>query len=191
MQSIVRKLEHDAAPLECKRTVPGPLGAAIMAALSRDAAKRPTAAVLAAELAKTDDKAPVVPPVAATAASSSKLKLVAGVLGAAAVIALIVLATRGSSSTSASRPSHVPEATWPAAAKSGAATNESPDEPSASQDETAGQDPAQDTMPTFVDQYGNPIEVDEETAKQLLEQMQHDASESVRGRGRGRGKKKR
>jgi hypothetical protein len=33
------------------------------------------------------------------------------------------------------------------------------------------------------------VPVDEETARALLEQMQRDASESVRGRGRGRGKK--
>jgi hypothetical protein len=46
---------------------------------------------------------------------------------------------------------------------------------------------ADEATPTFVDQYGNPV--DEETAKALLEQMQRDASESVRGRGRGRGKK--
>jgi serine/threonine-protein kinase len=178
MQSIVRKLEHDAAPLSAKRAVPGPLGDAIMAALSRDPAKRPTAAELAAELAKTDDKAPMPPPpiAAAGAGASSKLRLAAIALGAIAVIVAIVVATHhGSPSSSSARPAHVPD------------TGDMHDvvNPAEGENDTTGDEPAEGTR--FVDQDGNPV--DEETAKQLLEQMQRDATESTPGRGRGRGKK--
>jgi serine/threonine-protein kinase len=201
MQSIVRKLEHDAAPLSAKREVPGPLGAAIMAALSRDPAKRPSAAELAAELARTDDRAPAAPPImagaasraasgAASAATSGRTKLIAVALGAAAVIAVIALATRHSSSNTAARPSHVPDVAWPAKAGDTAGDGDTHNvlNPGSGWDDTiGGEQPEDSTAPTFVDQYGNPV--DEDTAKELLEQMQRDAAESTPGRGRGRGKK--
>ena len=40
-----------------------------------------------------------------------------------------------------------------------------------------------------VDQYGNPV--DEETARQILEQMERDARDELEGVGRKRGKHKR
>jgi serine/threonine-protein kinase len=43
MRSVIRKLDHEAPALSEKRDVPGALGAAIMAGLSRDPEKRPTA----------------------------------------------------------------------------------------------------------------------------------------------------
>jgi eukaryotic-like serine/threonine-protein kinase len=47
-----------------------------------------------------------------------------------------------------------------------------------------------DERPMVVDQYGNPV--DEETAREILEQIERDARSSFeRGRGKGRGKKKR
>lgn len=65
MQSIVRKLESEAPPIHTKREVPSILGDAIMAALSRDPARRPSAAELAARLAQAGTAASVTPLAAA------------------------------------------------------------------------------------------------------------------------------
>jgi eukaryotic-like serine/threonine-protein kinase len=206
MQSVIRKLDSDPPQLSTKRAVPGPLGAAIMSAVQRDPALRPSAEVLAGRLADTSNaafSAPVVAPVAATApavaAGSHRMKLVALALAAIAGVA-IVLALKSSSDP----PKQVPGVTRPIAApvaepddretnqdppddeESGIAAPQPPEAPSApSEPAVPGAD---GETPTFVDQFGN--RVDDETAQRLLEQMQRDAESSFGGRGRGHGKKK-
>jgi len=168
MQSLVRKLEQEPTPLvERNPSAPRALADPIMAAIASDPAKRPTAEQLARMLA---DESPAVPaPIPAAAAKSSGLgmKLLAvGLLGIA-VLAL-VLALRNDK----------PGTPTPSAA---------PRQPDPSEAQPVWADPNA-PQPTFVDQYGNPV--DEETAKQILEQMEEDAREAAEHPGKGRGKKK-
>jgi serine/threonine protein kinase len=171
MQSLVRKLEQDAPPLQTRNPgAPRALVDPIMAALASDPAKRPSAEELARLLTRDDARSPVPPPIVATAASVSggpSMKLLAAGLLAIAVLAL-VLALRERSATPSNAAS--PRAT-PAIRPSGERSEES-------------------QPPTFVDQYGNPV--DEETAREILEQLEDEARESAErpGRGKGRGKKK-
>jgi serine/threonine-protein kinase len=193
MQSVIRKLEQEAPPLATHRQVPGALGDAIMAAVSRDPAKRPTAAQLAERLAASDDAVPLVPitpaPATATTAAASRGGRIGYVLAGLAVVALVgvLIAKRGSSSGSA-RPAFVPSAASPTEATPTGATGEqgSLNPGSGWDDVTEPGEDGEEQMPTFVDQYGNPV--DDETARQLLEQMQRDAASAVRGKGHGRGK---
>ena len=62
MPSVVRKLEHDPPPLHLRCPVPRTMADAIMAALARDPAARPTADEFAHRLAKTDHVAIVAAP---------------------------------------------------------------------------------------------------------------------------------
>ncbi|HEY5951826.1 MAG TPA: serine/threonine-protein kinase, partial [Kofleriaceae bacterium] len=65
MQSLMRKLEEDPPPLHTRVSVPGPLGASIMAAVARDPARRPTAEQLANMLCAVE-QVPVIEHVSAT-----------------------------------------------------------------------------------------------------------------------------
>jgi hypothetical protein len=173
MQSLMRKLEQDAPPVQTRVNVPGPLGAAIMAAVSRDPARRPSAEQLANMMAAVEHTLPVgygtatqlgvVPmpaaaspvmlPAARTNANRSRMKLA---LAAIAVIALVLIIWR---------------------VRDDAGSNV----PNASTSPADTDDDAADDQPMVLDQYGNPV--DEETARQILEDLDH--------RGRGRGKKRR
>jgi hypothetical protein len=170
MQSIIRKLEQEPTPLAMRvPAAPRSLADAIMAALARDPAQRPTADALARMLA--DDGAqvvPVPPPVVAAGAGGATTSSPLGKFLALGLLAIavtaIVLALRGDKPTPAASIKPVG-------------------------DEPSHEAPTEDQpTPTIVDQYGNPV--DEETARQILEQMQQDAAESGPGRGHGRGKKK-
>ncbi len=180
MQSLVRKLEQEAPPLQTKNpAAPRALADPIMAALASDPAKRPSAEALARMLAEEGDALPVTPapmapplaPIAGAAAGAAatshagpSMKWIAAGLLAIALIA-IVLAVRNSSSGSKNSASPSP----------GMSADETP---SGSEEQT----------PMVIDQYGNPV--DEETAKQILEQMEEDARDAYEHPGRGRGKKK-
>ncbi|NVB82427.1 MAG: serine/threonine protein kinase [Kofleriaceae bacterium] len=165
MRSLMRKLSEDPPPVQTRVAVPGPLGAAIMAALARDPGRRPSAEQLASMLAATEHAS--APPAAsrdmavapvATRGWTHKQKLV---VAAIAVLALlfIIWRERDRPVPAAAANAHAPDAT--------ADEGEEISEPDLQQ-------------PTVLDQYGNPV--DEETARQVLEQLQHE------GRGRGRGK---
>jgi hypothetical protein len=96
VSSLVRKLAHDPAPVHTLRAVPGPLGDAIMQALDRDPAQRPSAAEFARLLAATEYARP----------RSNKLAYVAI---AAAVIAVIMVGFAVRSRTAASATHAKPE----------------------------------------------------------------------------------
>lgn len=185
MQSLVRKLEQDAPPLTTKNpSAPRALADPIMAALASDPAKRPSADALAQMLAAEGDAvapvpmAPVAPapglpgpapmiPVAAPSGGGPSMKWIAAGLLAIAVLA-IVLAVRdrtGSTTNAAAPtgPSMLPTA-----------------------NDSVGDEG--DAQPMVVDQFGNPV--DEETARQILEQMEEDARRAYEHPGKGRGKKK-
>jgi len=171
MQSLVRKLEHEAPPLQQRNpAAPRALAEPIMAALASDPAKRPTAEQLARLLAQDDALTPVpVPaPLAGAATGGPSMKLLAVGLLAIAALAL-VLALRNDGSPSPVNKNLTP----PIAAPAGGEPGDS-DEPT----------------PMVVDQFGNPV--DEETAKKILEQMEEDAHNASEhpGRGKGRDKKK-
>src|SRR5690606_3396584 len=197
MQSLVRKLEADPVPLHTRRPVPGPLGDAIMAALARDPAQRPTADELAQCLARTDHHpVPVgvtpAPPVVAAASTSRTLKLLAGGLAALAVIA-IVFAAKSRSDAPGVMPA-VPRTIENLRAPEMPAGDEflgdgelgefePPGPPGAPEesDELAADDAEE--LPLVVDQYGNAV--DEETARAILEEMERDARSSFEAYERG------
>ena len=168
MRSLMKKLSEDPPPVQTRVAVPGPLGDAIMAALARDPARRPSAEQLAHMLAATEAAGAAVGPVAAVAAplprrsSSRKQKLVIAAL-AALLFGIIIWRARGDRSSPAAQA----QTTTPAA-------------------ETQAQEPdgednrPDEREPVLVDQDGNPL--DEETARQVMDQMR---------RGRGHGKKHR
>jgi serine/threonine-protein kinase len=172
MQSLIRKLEQEPAPLRSWPAIPGPLGDAIMSTLAREPGKRPSADrlahLLAASVAVDDAAAP------APTWTRTRMLAAAAVLGAALLI--IVLATRGGAPAAASLPAQAPATTGFEATAPGA-----PGEPDA---EHAA--PTQD-RPMVVDEYGNPV--DEETARRVLEELERDHRDHP-PRGRGRKKHK-
>jgi serine/threonine protein kinase len=185
MRSVIRKLDHEAPALASKRAdVPGPVGAAIMAGLARDPSQRPSADAFARLLAGEDDRIappPPRPPDVPRAPVSPKLKLLAGVLAAIGLAMLaIALSHRGTGSSPAALHSPIESAT-----PTEQAAQPPPPQP---QQEHVDQDG--NPLPQVVDENGNPV--DEETAKQILEQMQRDAEDELDrpGPGKGHGPKK-
>jgi serine/threonine-protein kinase len=173
MQSVIRKLEEEPPPLASKVAVPGPLGDAITRALAKDPAARPTAEQFARMLAGDESSPRLAPPAPRSAPSRSappratpppRLKWIAGALAAVAIAVLAYALSNRSSSPSP----------LPAALRHEEATpteQPSTDEP----------------QPMVVDENGVPY--DDETARQILEQMKRDADEEMR-HGKGHGKKK-
>jgi eukaryotic-like serine/threonine-protein kinase len=176
MRSLMRKLEEDPPPLHTRVSVPGPLGASIMAAVARDPARRPTAEQLANMLSAVEHT-PVIPHVTATSfgigpvvlpRAASPVTLSVGppvaaagwtrtqklVVAAVAVLALLVIIWR------------VRDRSEPAVQNVNAHADEDRE--------------PEDDQPMVYDQYGNPV--DEETRQQVLDEMN--------SRGRGRGKKR-
>ncbi|HEY5944457.1 MAG TPA: serine/threonine-protein kinase, partial [Kofleriaceae bacterium] len=196
MQSVVRKLEHDAPPVRTRRQVPAPLDAALSAALSRDPGKRPSADELAHRLANTDDHQPV------PRAPSARTKALALALAAVAIVVVILAVMRHQSGSAQNlqpvfdpREQVAPRASH-GAAKGSDNRNETatpgngiaaPESPAAPEPPSAPLEPSQ-PQPQVVDQYGNPV--DDETAKQILEQMQRDAQSELDNFGRKRGKRR-
>ena len=96
MQSVIRKLEEEPPPLATKVAVPGALGDAIMRALAKDPAARPTAEQFARMLAG-DETAPRVVPPSPRAAASPRLNWIAGALAAVAIAVLAIALSKRSS----------------------------------------------------------------------------------------------
>lgn len=211
IQSLVRKLEQDPEPLRERIAVPPALGDVIMAALSRDPTKRPSAEQLAQKLASVDLPAPnvsapngvLVPVLAPTSTPTPTLSpmptptptptparwsrrqklVIAGLVTAALLIILLVMNKRAQTSAQT-----VPLATPAASSESGTAPADGSTDPNADPDQRENM-----MQPTFVDENGNPV--DEETARRALEQyryeqIEHDSSDELRPRGRGYSKHK-
>jgi eukaryotic-like serine/threonine-protein kinase len=244
MQSLVRKLETDPTPLSARCTVPAALEHAIMAALSRDPARRPRADELAALLAhEATALAPASPALAGAAvvmtppvlgggaplgvasttfppghvgapsarasatvpssiappggsatfagsapgapavqSSSPTTRRVALAIAALAIVVVVLALRERSSQGDGSAKMRTIESERAAPPGKGIGRAAAEDHPA--------EVPYDDERPMVVDQYGNPV--DEETAREILEQLERDARSSFeRGRGKGRGKKKR
>ena len=196
LRSVIRKLDQDPPAVHTRRAMPAGLDAAIMATLARDPAQRPSAEQLAHLLALGDADPRPLP-----RAPTTRTKLLAIALAAIAIVLVVLAASRhraGADPTlspmlapraGSEPPRHQPPTHEPA-------THEPPrpeaDEPPGARfasppaDET---DAPSEPQPMVVDQYGNPV--DEETARQILEQMERDARDELEGVGRKRGKHKR
>jgi serine/threonine-protein kinase len=187
MRSVIRKLEADPPPLSTHRPLPASLEAAIMATLARDPARRPSADQLAHMLAVTgDDRIAAAPH-----GPSARTKLVALVLAAVATGFVIFAVTRhnGGSSAKDLQPMFDPrEKLAPPPAKHDFA-KPPPDQQDRNTppDNEAPIEPSQ-PQPQVVDPWGNPV--DDDTAKQILEQMQRDAESQLPLNGRKHGKRK-
>jgi eukaryotic-like serine/threonine-protein kinase len=176
MQSIVRKLEQDPPAVHTRRPVPASINHAIMATLARDPAKRPTAEHLAHLLANTNDQLVPRPP-------STRTKALALALAAVAVVLVAVALTRDKSSTA---PNLNPIAPREPVAKPRANDTQQFAEPPEAP--AAPEAPLEPSQPQVVDQFGNPV--DDETAKQILEQMKREADSELESWGRKRGKRR-
>jgi hypothetical protein len=177
LRSLVRKLDADPPPLEH-----GLVGDAIMRALARDPAARPSAEELARLLARSEPAIPARP--------SRTMKVVALALAAAAVAAIaLAVSKRTKPGTSGSpfaqpperaRPTERAPATEPSSRHPFAQPTEpaEPTEPSAPAADGTGMF----DRPTVVDEHGNPV--DEETAMQILEELERDARGEIRRRGK-------
>lgn len=163
MQSVIRKLEEEPPPLATKVAVPGPVGDAIMRALAKDPAARPTADQFAGLLAGDESSTRIAPPMPRATPASPMLKWIAGGL---AVVAVIVLAIALSKRSTPSLP---------------AALNQEPATPTE-------QPSSDEPQPMVVDENGVPY--DDETARKILEDMKREADEEMRHGGKGKGHKK-
>jgi serine/threonine-protein kinase len=172
MQSLVRKLEQEPTPLVQKNpAAPRALADPIMAALAVDPTKRPSADELARMLADESTPKPVPVPAPTPTSSGSGMRWLAFGLLAIAALAIVLALRERSSSSGTPSPALLKPPT-----QSPSATGEEDEDPEKAQ------------QPMVLDQYGNPV--DEETAKQILEQMEEDARDAYEHPGRGRGKKK-
>jgi eukaryotic-like serine/threonine-protein kinase len=191
IRSLIRKLEQEPVPIQARCPVPGTLGDAIMAALARHPAKRPSADEFARVLAADE---PDSKPLLASNPWSRSRNLVIAVLGigAAALGAAIVIAVdRSQPSAGASpmsgKPSSIDESNPDSLERSGETQAADPNAPS----ETSPDSEPNPQQPMIVDQYGNPV--DEETARRVLEELERDPRVGYEwtssGRGRGRWKR--
>jgi serine/threonine protein kinase len=195
LSSLVRKLEHDPPPLRDRIAVPPALGDVIMAALSRDPSMRPSAEQLAQRLASAEQVAqplafaeqlpqrlapagistPLAVPAPARATWSRRRKLAIAGLATAALLIVILAATRRSPETAAQT---VPPATPATTTESGTVPAGESTDPNTDPDQIQNA-----TQPMVLDENGNPV--DEETARRILEQIERDNREDPRPRGRG------
>jgi serine/threonine-protein kinase len=170
MQSVIRKLEEEPPPLATKVAVPGALGDAITRALAKDPTARPTAEQFAHMLAGDETPAArVAPPPPPRATPSPRLKWIAVALAAVA-IAVLALALSNRSSSDSPLPAALHQ-----------------EQPTPTEQPPLDEPPTDETQPMVVDENGVPY--DDETARQILEQMKRDADEELR-HGKGHGKKK-
>jgi serine/threonine-protein kinase len=182
MQSVVRKLEQDAPPVHARRPVPGPLNDALMATLSRDPAKRPSAEQLAVLLANTSDDEPAVAP----RGPSTRSKVIAVALAAVAIVLVVLAVTRKSPTAPSLQPALKPaQKVHSVPVKPNDDGADEPVEPSQPQPKA---DPWGTQDHHAVDPWGNPV--DDETAQKMLEDMERDAREQANGFGRKRGKRR-
>lgn len=181
VQSLFRKLEQEPPPLRERVAVPGPLGDAIMATLSRDPSKRPSTEQLAHMLAAPGDAVELpaagdaVGLPAAVGRSRTRGLVVAAILAAALLI--LILAMRGRSSRPGEGMISPSNTLVPVPAAETTGSNAASE-----QNAATDQDPVQ---PTVVDENGNPV--DEETARRILDQIERDDRDDDRGPSRGRG----
>ena len=110
------------------------------------------------------------------------MKWIAAGLVAIAVLA-IVLAVRNRTTTNSASPGAPGPSMLPSAGDHDPRESGESGEAGEPGDSESGE-----PTPMVVDQYGNPV--DEETAKQILEQMEEDARRAYERPGKGRGKKK-
>lgn len=182
LRSVFQKLDQDPAPLHARPAVPRWLSDPIMAALARDPATRPPAEELARLLSSSGS---AVKPAAIWAAWPRRRKLavaglVAGVLATLGALALSAANRSSAEPAAASTSSAVPERPGVSANPHSLEENRAPDE---------------SEKPIYVDQYGNRI--DEETARQILQQLEQVGEGQYEWRGgvpnkeRGRGRWKR
>jgi serine/threonine-protein kinase len=187
LRALVRKLDHDPPPIHTRRAVSAPLERAVMAALACDPERRPSADELARLLAITEVETQPVPQ-----EPSARTKALAIVLAAVAIVLVVIATTRDprgagptleSVATSPARPA--PNAKPRPSARA--------DEPRAARDDPSARaaEPAAPLEPSqpqsqIVDRYGNPV--DDETARQILEQMERDARSEYGGIGKRRGR---
>jgi serine/threonine protein kinase len=159
MRSIIRKLEEEPTPVTSIVAAPGSLGDAIMAALARDPARRPSAEQLAAMLAGIDAPARAVAaaiPSAAPRAARPRWLVVATLAGIALLAVMVVKSRGGSPTTSGAA---IPGLTTPVVGADDSADSSADDEPASER-------------PQVFDQYGNPV--DDETAREVLDQLERD-----------------
>lgn len=194
MASLIRKLEEEPTPIAAVVAAPGALGDAIMAALARDPARRPSALQLAAMLATEDPRSTAVATVALVAPLAGVGVGgvgVGGVGGAGAAVATAAVTTAAGGAGSpwlvrgiviaaavaligiaAAVGSSGPHPTMGAAVAPGAVAP-AVIVPVGTQGAPAGLPPGSPPgSPQYVDQNGNPI--DEATARAILEQARHD-----------------
>jgi serine/threonine protein kinase len=195
IQSLIRKLEQDPPPLSSRRPVPRALEQAIMATLARDPTRRPTADELARLLAVNASETVVLPPLPlhAMPGPSTRTKLIALGLAAVAIVLVALAITRDKpanaeqSKPPVAQPVAKPRSVDPKPNKK-AKRDKPVAEPRKSVPATP-YDPWANTRPDVVDEHGNPV--DDETARQILEQMRRDAESEYNGIDRGRKRNKR
>jgi len=103
IRSLVRKLAEDPPPVQTLHAVPGPIGDAIMRALSRDPAQRPTAEEFAHLLARSE-----LPPDELRAPRRSPVLAYVAILAALVAAIMMMLAIRSRMTTAAQHPKPAP-----------------------------------------------------------------------------------
>ncbi len=169
VDSLFRKVKEDPAEIRQRVALPDPMGAAIMATLSRDPAKRPSAAALAHLLAEVSEPKAVAPvALPAPVAGGVRMKPFAiGGLVALAVIVLVALTQGGGAPAAGASAKPVAPAT-PAA--------------SAPADSNGAGEP--------LDQRGDERRGDDDDDDDIQPSGDLDYVDYEPGRGRGRGKHK-
>jgi len=109
VDSLFRKVKEDPPEIRQRVALPDPMGAAIMATLARDPAKRPSAAELARMLAEVSEPR-AVGPVALPAAATGGVRMKPFVIGGLVALAVIILValTQGGGSPAAAGASAKP-----------------------------------------------------------------------------------
>ena len=173
--SVVRKLEHDPPPLQLRCPVPRAIADAIMAALARDPAARPSAQQLAQLLADETAPVPVVPD---RNHRIQRVAIAAAVLAACLLAIAIVVRMRDASppkpsvfaSPRVDRAPTVPRKPAPAPAPAPAAPAP-PAQPT----------PAMPVAPPSAFPNEPDELLDDETAREMLELLERDARRELDG----------
>jgi len=204
MPSVVRKLEHDPPPLHLRCPVPRAMADAIMAALARDPAGRPTADEFAQRLAGTDEVAIVAPP--APSPRIARIAIAAALIAACLLAVAIVTRVREpreprpsifasprvDRGATAPRPRVDPAPIAPVdpapvappdpapTAPTAPVEPAPPPAPAAPDHEPAREPPADEaTASQLFDQHGNVV--DDDAARALLRELERDARTEMDG----------
>ncbi len=216
LPSVVRKLEQDPPPLHFRCAVPREMADAIMAALSRDPAARPTADDFAARLAPAEVEvaraapAPSAAPVPVAARRYARTAIAAAVLAACLLAAAVVVRVREPSPEtpvfSSSRVDRPPTAapSTPPAAKPVDPPPAAPDPSPPASDPSGPVDPYASNgtgQPSPPDEPAPPDpwtdeariapndHIDDDTARALLRDLERDAHREVDGFRRPHGRR--